>query len=149
MFIMPYIVSNWDGEGQNRPVPVSKKFDEFRAKDVPKTTGRYCVGLFGELADIEYRGKATVHAVNPKQPDNMLLFVRRNGDLTYVRVEMSGLVKGEVARRVIKDFGVRELSDLIGRSFELVHQDGLTTLTPLPDELEDHAAHAEYTWKRV
>ena len=62
---------------------------------------------------------------------------------------MSGLVKGEVARRVIKDFGVRELSDLIGRSFELVHQDGLTTLTPLPDELEDHAAHAEYTWKRV
>ncbi|HLD56972.1 MAG TPA: hypothetical protein VJA47_01620 [archaeon] len=145
---MPYIVSNWDGEGQNRPV----KSDGFRAKsafsEIP-TTGRYCVGLFGELADTEYSGKATVHAVNPKQPDNMLLFVRRDGGLTYVRVEMSGLVKGEVARRVIKDFGVRELSDLIGRSFELVHQDGLTTLTPLPDELEDHAAHAEYTWKRV
>ncbi len=140
---MTYIVGNWDGEGQNRP----GRFDEFRAKPASRRT----VGLYevyyisGDGFGKEYRVKATVHAVNPKEPDSMLLFVRRDVSLSYVRVNVRGvgLEKGEIASRVMKDFGVRELSDLIGKTFDLNTQGRIIMLTPLPDEPEQHAAQPE------
>ncbi|MBI4163564.1 MAG: hypothetical protein HY512_01765 [Candidatus Aenigmarchaeota archaeon] len=143
---MPYITGNWDGEGHSRPVRLGEKSAS------RKTVGSYGAGLSGNWLAIEYRGQVTVHAVNTKEPDSMLLFFRRGDGLSYVRADVGGLSRGEIVNRVMQDFGVRELSDLIGRSFDLDHKDGLTALTPLPDEPEQHAAQPEdkfYSWRRV
>ena len=89
----------------------------------------YAASLSVSCPEKGYRGTARIRAVNTKDPEDILLEVPMpNGDHTFIRADFSGLEKGEKAKRMMQDFGVSELPDLIGKCFELEVDDRYTVI---------------------